>query len=452
MCYKYNYIITILQNVDFNLREEDIKKIEKKQKTYIKNTDMKSIDSVPSERSKCSDADLLKKNNIMTINKNKPSNNNNNVIISNEKNIDNQESGGDMMKEKYEQKIKEIIEEKDKEIKNIINIKNSEIDKLKESTRRSLSKRSTHIQLNNRNIQFELQPQILNINDDIEIYKSKNKYHAEELIQYESKFTNWELNNMDFESSKLYDKRNLCQLYCSYLNEKNLLIFLFSCYSLSSISVYTKIIIFLQKIMVYFLVFVLFFGTKSVSKIYEEKFDLIEKIKLCFNITPLIMILNSFIHNLTYNTFYQKISEIKVLFYNSSLSSKKYFEILKNSEMSEEMILKKQLKEETLTEEEKEIKAIKEMTIHLFKYFRNKLCLDFFLMIFWMIGEWYIVTSFCSVYKNSQIEFFITLIVSFVISIIIPFIYCFILALLRKIAISGNSKCFYYLLKLFRFL
>ena len=102
--------------------------------------------------------------------------------------------------------------------------------------------------------------------------------------------------------------------------------------------------------------------------------------------------------------------------------------------------------------EDSPIKVIKELVIHLFKYFRNKLCLDFCLMFIWMLGEWYIVTSFCSVYKNSQIEFFMTIIVSFGLSIIIPFIYCFILAILRKIAISGNSKCFYYLLKLFRFL
>ena len=410
---------------------------------------MKSIQSLQSERSKCSDKELINKN-IITIKKNRPINNTN--IISNERSTD-LEAGNEMLKEKYEQKIKEIIEEKDKEIKNIITIKDSEINKLKESTRRNFVKRSTNIQIRNRDIQFQIQPQIIDLNDgDIEIYQKKNK-NPHELIHYQSKFTNWELNNMDFESSKEYDYRDFCEIYGAYLNEKNPLIFLFSCNSLSSITVYTKIIILLQKLMVYFLVFALFFGSKSIKKIYEENFDFVEKLCLCCYITPLIMILNSFIHNLTYNTFYQKIAQIKILFYNSSLSSQKYFEILKNSEFAQGILgLKKQAKNQELTEEQKEIKTLKDMTVHLFKYFRNKLCLDFCLMIIWMIVEWYIITAFCSVYKNSQIEFFITIIMSFGISIIIPFIYCFFLTILRKIAISGNSKCFYYLHKFFRFI
>ena len=69
-----------------------------------------------------------------------------------------------------------------------------------------------------------------------------------------------------------------------------------------------------------------------------------------------------------------------------------------------------------------------------------------------MTAVCYMVTVFGAAFKNSQMEFFKTVLISFIISNIIPFIYCLILAILRKIAISGESKCFYYITKIFRIL
>ena len=111
---------------------------------------------------------------------------------------------------------------------------------------------------------------------------------------------------------------------------------------------------------------------------------------------------------------------------------------------------KKENEDENITEEEKEKKAISTLIKNLFKYFRNKLCIDFFIVIVWIFAEWCIVTIFCAVYKNSQIEFFVIILISFLISCVIPFVYCLFLALIRKIAISADSKCFYYISKIFR--
>ena len=82
------------------------------------------------------------------------------------------------MKEQYEKKIKDIIEQKNNEIKQIIKNKDDEIIQLK-STRRNMARRSTNIKIHNRNIEFELQPQVLDINNNIEIYNAKNEQPEE---------------------------------------------------------------------------------------------------------------------------------------------------------------------------------------------------------------------------------------------------------------------------------
>ena len=73
MCYKFSYITTILQNVAFNLKEEDKKKIEQQQ--LMKNADMNA--DFQHEKSKFSDAALIKNNNLMLLKKNNPEVNNN---------------------------------------------------------------------------------------------------------------------------------------------------------------------------------------------------------------------------------------------------------------------------------------------------------------------------------------------------------------------------------------
>lgn len=429
MCYKNNHILSLLFSVSYEIREQDRYKFQKRQKKFEQKADKKIDNSLESKKSSNSKAGLMEGNVVK---------------------ISEDPGTKDELKEQYEKKIKDIIEQKNNEIKQIIKNKDDEIIQLK-STRRNIARRSTNIQIHNRNIEFELQPQVLDINNNIEIYNAKNE-QPEEIIPLESKFTNEEINNMDYESSITYDKRNLCEIYGSYLNEKHPLIFLFSCNSSSSISTYTKLIVFLQKVMVYLLVFSLCFGTETITSIYKENFGFKEKLYLSTILTPFCMIFCSIIHNLTYNTFFQKIAEIKILYYNSTISSKDYFKLIK-SVLGYSYLdngYKKDKQNENLTEEEKAKKGIITLSKHLFKYFRDKLCIDFILSIIWIFGEWYIVTAFCGVYKNSQIDFFKTLLISLLLSCIIPFAYCLFLTFLRKIAISGNSKCFYYLTKFFR--
>ena len=432
MYYKNNHIISLLYSVSYDLREQDKIKYEKKIMKNEIDTELKKLEDNKSDNSKTG---MLKSNKISI-----------------EAKKEEEAESEDELKEHYEQKIKEIISQKDNEIQLIIKRKDDEIIQLKES-RRSLAKKGTNLQMDKDNVQFELQPQVIDINKDVDIFKAKNE-ESEEIVPLELKFSNEEINNMDFQSSIHYDNRNICDIYGSYLNEKTPLIFLFNCNSPSSISTYIKLITFFKKMLIYFLINSLFFGSEIITKIYNDKFGFKEKLLLCLSYTPLIMILNSFIHNLAYNTFYQKVAEVKILYYNSNISSKLYFKIIKNALGYFTMGMDKRESKfkENMSEEEKQKKAILSLAKSLFRYFRDKICIKFFIVIIWMTAVCYMVTVFGAAFKNSQMEFFKTVLISFIISNIIPFIYCLILAILRKIAISGESKCFYYITKIFRIL
>ena len=203
ICYKNTHIISLLHSVSYDLREKDRIKLEKRLKEKDNEENSQSINSKKSE------AEYFNKEKTV-IKRNKEENNTG------------QESK-DELKEKYKQNIKEIISQKDGEIQSIIKSKEEEISKLK-SSKRANQRRSTKIKLNDDNVQFELQPQVIDINNNIEIFRAKNEMN-EGLVPLEVKFSNEEINNMDFQSSLAYDKRNICDIYGSYLNEKALLIF-----------------------------------------------------------------------------------------------------------------------------------------------------------------------------------------------------------------------------------
>ena len=76
----------------------------------------------------------------------------------------------------------------------------------------------------------------------------------------------------------------------------------------------------------------------------------------------------------------------------------------------------------------------------LIEYFRKKFIIFFMISIPVMFFEWCIISSFCSVYKNSQIEFFISILVGYLFANIYAFIYCFIPSSLRYFALKNNSS------------
>ena len=253
-------------------------------------------------------------------------------------------------------------------------------------------------------------------------YKEYNNKNKKELI--EIFFTEQEMNSMNFEQSKKYDKRNIIEIYYSFLNMKQPLFFLFNYYpkkeekknriKFNSL----KIIIFCYEIMIYMFIYSSFFGSKSVSKIYFRNFNFSMKFVLGIIIAPFAMIIKSVVYYFIYDFMNRKMVEIKI----------KLFDIFNRNRIK---------KEEDLTEEFSELIGI------IIKYLKRKLFIFLEITIIVLFLVWCFVSSFCAVYKNSQNEFLISILVCYFFSNIFSFIYCYIPAWFREHAIKNKSKIYF---------
>ena len=61
-------------------------------------------------------------------------------------------------------------------------------------------------------------------------------------------------------------------------------------------------------------------------------------------------------------------------------------------------------------------------------------------MIFVLFFEWTYVSTFCAVYKNSQLKFFVSIIVCYGFANLIPFVYCLAPTILKPDAVSDESR------------
>ena len=71
-------------------------------------------------------------------------------------------------------------------------------------------------------------------------------------------------------------------------------------------------------------------------------------------------------------------------------------------------------------------------------------------MIFVMFIEWYYISAFCAVYKNTQLNFFVNILISYIFSNIIPFVYCLIPTIFRQNAVKEQSEISFYIYKVFQ--
>ena len=218
-------------------------------------------------------------------------------------------------------------------------------------------------------------------------------------------YSDYELNELEYERAIKLDKRTLCQLYCAILKREHLIIFtFFNCDDYNLLSVKVSRCIFLMVGDMALNVF--FFSDDSMHKLFLTygKYDFIQQIP-----------------QITYSTIISQIIEV-FLCYLSLTDTYIY-------------LLKKNLVK-------KNIRSIKS----IIKYIRIKLVMYFiFLFIFFSI-YWYIISVFCGVYRNTQIAFIKDSIISFTIGLIYPFVLYFISACLRICSLRSSkkdSKCLY---------
>ena len=212
-------------------------------------------------------------------------------------------------------------------------------------------------------------------------------------------YSDYELNELEYERAIKLDKRTLCQLYCAILKREHLIIFtFFNCDDYNLLSVKVSRCIFLMVGDMALNVF--FFSDDSMHKLFLTygKYDFIQQIP-----------------QITYSTIISQIIEV-FLCYLSLTDTYIY-------------LLKKNLVK-------RNIRSIKS----IIKYIRIKLVMYFiFLFIFFSI-YWYIISVFCGVYRNTQIAFIKDSIISFTIGLIYPFVLYFISASLRICSLRSSKK------------
>ena len=224
-------------------------------------------------------------------------------------------------------------------------------------------------------------------------------------IETNKNLDNFELNELDFHKAILYDNRTLIQIYWSILRREHPILFTFFSFVDYNL-IYIKLARFIFLISTDMVMNVFFFSDESMHKLYINygKYDLVQQI-------PQIL----------YSTIITKFMEIIICYL--SLTDQPIYQI-KKLEINNE--------------------AIKEK----FKCIKIKLKLFFILTFVFMPFYWYVVSSFCSVYKNTQIAFIKDYFFSFILCILLPFIIYLIPSALRIYAIKNkNSKCSIFIYK-----
>ena len=174
--------------------------------------------------------------------------------------------------------------------------------------------------------------------------------------------------------------------------------------------------------MIYIFIYSSFFGSKNISKIYFGTFNFWKKSAFGIIASLFAMIIKSVIYFFIYDLINKKIIETKINYINKKSEN----DIENNNNENKE--------------ENREYNNSVKTTSN---YLRNKLIIFFIIIIIVLIFEWFLVFSFCFVYKNSQNEFLISILVCYFYSNIISFIYCLIPSILRKYALKNNSETFF---------
>ena len=325
-------------------------------------------------------------------------------------------------------KIDEIIIEKGKKLKIFFPPSKKRISNLKtkpKESKRRLSTLQNENKKKNSKIQFiifeknnekkESNTNIyLNKNDAysvtdknmIKIFDSRdldiNKNEAEE------KLDDYELNDLEFKEAIKSDKRSFLQMYFYFIKREHRIIFtFFICKDYNLI--YIKLIRFIFLFTSDMAMNVFFFSDASMHKIYINygKYDVLQQI-------PQII----------YSTIVSQLIEVFLCFL--SLTDKHIYQI-KNLEINQR--------------NKKKIKIILRcIELKLFFYF---------LFTFICFGiYWYIISSFCAVYENTQMAFIKDSLMSFLLSSVIPFILYLIPSSLRLWAIRCKNPKLEFIYKL----
>ena len=221
------------------------------------------------------------------------------------------------------------------------------------------------------------------------------------------------MNQLEYEDAINYDKRSFIRIYWDLLCREHLIIFTFFICNDYNI-LYIKYARFIFLIATDMAINIFFFSDDSMHKIFLNygKYNFIQQIP-----------------QIVYTTIISQLIEIFLCYL--SLTDKHIYQIMDLAP----------------TIKKKEI-------ITILKCIKIKLVLFFIFTFLFITFYWYTITSFCSVYENTQITFIKDSLLSFLLSILYPFIIYLIPSALRIISLRNkkvNLKCVYKLSEIIPF-
>ena len=381
--YKRDYII--IKNIikDLVYAKENLKylkdKKKKNNKKPIKNKKPKFIEPVLLTIMKAKDIDLQtlrnkgtnKRKNNNIINKNTKQNSQsiligkkNNTIIEENTEENNKSNDEDTKKEKEDE-----YNINNEDLKNAPPKKNPLTYNIKTENKKETENNSPKINT------FPGNDNLFDLNEDKKVLTQKEEKKIRELIKY----TDDELNELDYKEAIKFDKRTYCLYYISLLKFKHLLFKIMNSNDYNSRMI--KIYLFFYNFGTCYTVNALFFNDASLHKIYLEDGD--------FNIIYQLP-------QILYSTIISVIIDQILRFF--ALSEKKIISF-KQAKISHNI----------------ELQAEKLLRI-LFCKFLNFFVISFLILLVF----WYYISCFCAVYKNTQYHLTKDTLISFGTSMITP--------------------------------
>ena len=274
-------------------------------------------------------------------------------------------------------------------IKKIKVIKKIKIKKKKKEFNNQTNKISiySNIKSSKLDLMHTIKKEKVKIIDNIDIHKDIKNHEI---------YTDYELNSFSYENALLYDKRKYFQYYISLIRTKQPLIFAFVPIKDYN-SIIIKISLFLLLFTITYVVDALFFTETAIHKIYEDKG----------------------FYNISY--FLPKI-------FFSFIISFSLFNLIKYFALYERNLV--QIKKNA--KNQNKVKKIKRCII--IKY----ICY-FAVGLAFLIFFWYYLSSFCAVFKNSQVYLIKNTLISLSFSLIYPFLINFITCAFRIISLNDEK-------------
>ena len=235
----------------------------------------------------------------------------------------------------------------------------------------------------------------INIIDKIILYIPKK-----ERIKF---FNDDELNSLEYKLALKIDFRTYLQFYYSLLKQTHLILFTFvvkNDYNLFLL----KLCLFLISFSLFFFMNALFFNDDSMHKIYEDegKYDFLYQIPQMLYSTIVSQVLGSLLEKLT---------------------------------LSQDEILN--------IKEKGEIKEMKKEIKNVIKCIKIKCFLFFMIGLILLLGFWYYLAAFCSVYYNTQKPLIKDNFISFGHSMLYPFALDLFPGIFRILGLKYKCKCLY---------